>query len=61
MDQGKNTRKESSIGDQEIKVPGGSGFNKTILEILPELWEQHQYDDEYNIDSFISNLKGSNI
>jgi TATA-binding protein-associated factor len=34
----------------------GSGSVKTILETLPELWDQKQYDDEYDLSQFISKL-----
>ncbi|EFA08205.1 TATA-binding protein-associated factor 172-like Protein [Tribolium castaneum] len=35
---------------------GGSGSVKAILETLPELWDQKQYDDEYDLSQFISKL-----
>ncbi|EZA58663.1 TATA-binding protein-associated factor 172 isoform X2 [Ooceraea biroi] len=38
-------------------LPGLPGISRTILDILPELWEQQQYDDEYDLDSFLSTLK----
>ena len=38
---------------------GVPGMSKSVLEILPELWEQQQYDDEYDLDSFLSTLKSS--
>lgn len=36
---------------------GLSGISRSVLDILPELWEQQQYDDEYDLDSFLSTLK----
>lgn len=39
---------------------GESGINQSVLEILPELWEQQQYDDEYDLDSFLMTLKSNN-
>lgn len=39
------------------KLPGLSGISRSVLDILPELWEQQQYDDEYDLDSFLSTLK----
>lgn len=41
---------------------GQSGTNrtvggvKTILETLPELWDQRQYEDEYDLSQFMSKL-----
>ena len=35
---------------------GAGGSVKTILETLPELWDQKQYDDEYDLSQFISKL-----
>lgn len=34
-------------------------INNAVLRILPDLWEQQQYDDEYNMDSFLSSLKNT--
>ena len=40
--------------DQEA---GGGGGAKAVLDNLPELWNEEQYSEEYNMDSFIKNLK----
>lgn len=42
------------------KITGLPGISRSVLEILPELWEQQQYDDEYDFDSFLSTLKADN-
>lgn len=34
----------------------GAGSVKTILDTLPDLWDQKQYDDEYDLTQFISKL-----
>lgn len=57
MDNGKEKKSERS-GDATSKVSGVPGVSRTILEILPELWEQQQYDDEYDLDAYLSTLKG---
>lgn len=49
----KSNREDGSMS----KMVGVPGVSKTVLEILPELWEQQQYDDEYDLDSFLSTLK----
>lgn len=33
------------------------GGPKAILDNLESLWDEKQYEEEYNIDNFISNLK----
>ena len=35
----------------------GGGGAKAVLDNLPELWNEEQYSEEYNMDSFIKNLK----
>lgn len=50
-DEGENSRSISSI----------PGVSRSVLDIIPELWEQQQYDDEYDLDAFLSTLKGSNL
>ena len=40
---------QSNKGSSRKSGGGGSGGVKAILENLPELWEQSQYDDEYDI------------
>jgi len=60
LDNGKETKThcQNDIGGGRgaSVIPGVS---KSVLEILPELWEQQQYDDEYDLDSFLSTLKSS--
>ena len=36
---------------------GGGGGVQSVLDNLPELWNEEQYTEEYNMDSFIKNLK----
>ena len=36
---------------------GSSNSGKLSLENLPALWDQKQYEEEYNMDTFISTLK----
>ena len=37
-------------GDQKMST-------KNVLESLEGLWDEKQYEEEYNLDSFISSLK----
>ena len=36
---------------------GAGGGVRSVLDSLPELWEEEQYEEEYNMDTFIKNLK----
>lgn len=37
----------------------GTAGAKAVLESLPDLWDQDQYENEYNLDSFMSALRRS--
>lgn len=37
-------------------MKSGSGM-KAILETLPDLWDQKQYEDEYDLSQFMTKLK----
>ncbi|KAG7202453.1 hypothetical protein KM043_018752 [Ampulex compressa] len=57
LDNGKEKRPDTQEEANICKVTGLPGVSRSVLEILPELWEQQQYDDEYDLDSFLSTLK----
>ncbi|XP_076242888.1 histone acetyltransferase 1 [Calliopsis andreniformis] len=59
LDNGKG-KKSDAQDDTMSKIAGVPGISRSVLEILPELWEQQQYDDEYDFDSFLSTLKSDN-
>lgn len=40
--------------DGEVKERGKKGW----LDDLGELWDDRQYQEEYNLDSFLANMKG---
>lgn len=54
-------KKQEAKDDDVPKITGVPGISRSVLEILPELWEQQQYDDEYDFDSFLSTLKADNL
>lgn len=56
LDDGKEKKSEIQ-DDATSKISEVPGISRSVLEILPELWEQQQYDDEYDIESFLSTLK----
>nr|XP_012231166.1 PREDICTED: TATA-binding protein-associated factor 172 [Linepithema humile] len=58
LDNEKEKRQPDHHDDAALsKLPGLPGISRSVLDILPELWEQQQYDDEYDLDSFLSTLK----
>ncbi|EGI64590.1 TATA-binding protein-associated factor 172, partial [Acromyrmex echinatior] len=57
LDNGKEKRMDHQEDTISSKLPGLPGISRSVLDILPELWEQQQYDDEYDLDSFLSTLK----
>lgn len=40
--------------DGEVKERGKKG----VLDELTELWDDRQYEEEYNLDSFLASMKG---
>ncbi len=40
--------------DGEVKGKAGSG----LLDGLGELWDERQYDEEYDLGSFLASIKG---
>jgi len=57
LDNGKEKRTDHQEDTVSSKLPGLPGVSRSVLDILPELWEQQQYDDEYDLDTFLSTLK----
>ena len=38
----------------EVREKGKKGW----LDDIGELWDERQYEEEYNLDSFLANMKG---
>lgn len=54
----KNSRKvKQAKSEDAMDVAVGGGVPKSVLANLDELWDESQYAEEYNIDSFLSTLK----
>lgn len=49
------SNKPSSSGQSGNSRTSVGGV-KTILETLPELWDQRQYEEEYDLSQFMSKL-----
>lgn len=60
LDNGKDKKTDESTS-QQSSSNSMLGLSKTVMDILPELWEQQQYDDEFDINSFLTNLKGTHL
>uniref|UniRef100_A0A182QKY7 Helicase C-terminal domain-containing protein n=1 Tax=Anopheles farauti TaxID=69004 RepID=A0A182QKY7_9DIPT len=41
----------------DIEPTNGGGVIKTVLESLPELWDDSQYHEEYDLSQFLEGLK----
>lgn len=48
---------DKSMSDQSDDKEKECKSRASVLEILPELWEQQQYDSEYDLTNFIASLK----
>ena len=48
---------DSGPASKAQEPSSGGGGVKSVLDNLPELWNEEQYSEEYNMDSFIKNLK----
>ena len=55
----KKTKETADEDVSSLQVPGISGVKRSVFEMFPELWDQQQYEDEYNLDSFIATLKNT--
>ena len=57
LDDGKSSKNSRRAHGNETETAAGlpSGF-RVALESLPELWSEENYENEYNLDSFISTL-----
>jgi len=53
---GKDKGAESGSSAVQGTASGGMSMN-TIIENLPELWSEHQYEEEYDLGNFVQALK----
>ncbi|KAH8347377.1 hypothetical protein KR059_009857, partial [Drosophila kikkawai] len=53
-----NGSKDNAGKPQGSAVSGSTGVSmNTIIENLPELWSEHQYEEEYDLGNFVQALK----
>ncbi|PSN34064.1 TATA-binding protein-associated factor 172, partial [Blattella germanica] len=50
-------KKENAKLAKTQAVPSGTLTMKTVLETLPDLWEEKQYEEEYDLSNFVNNLR----
>lgn len=54
----KQTNWSSPSSSRSSHLSSSSGLSmKTILETLPDLWEDRCYEEEYDLTSFVKNLR----
>ena len=51
----KEKKKEKPSAQQQNET--GKSSLKSVMENLGELWDEEQYETEYNLDNFIESLK----
>ena len=51
-----NKREKPSAQQQQWNATGKTSL-KTMIENFGELWDEEQYETEYNLDNFIGSLK----
>ncbi|KAI9495302.1 hypothetical protein BDB00DRAFT_870456 [Zychaea mexicana] len=54
---GRRKKKDTAAVATSAADADGMGKSKAVLENLENLWDDKDYEEEYNIDSFISGLK----
>ncbi|ORX49409.1 hypothetical protein DM01DRAFT_355501 [Hesseltinella vesiculosa] len=53
----KKKKKKAAQGPDEVEATAGMGAAKAVLEDLESLWDEKDYNEEYNLDNFISSLQ----
>lgn len=48
---------QKATGAADRKAPNDRVSMKTVLETLPELWEDREYEEEYDLTQFLDKLK----
>lgn len=56
LQESKKKTDKAGVDVSTDSVDIGGGAPKAVLENLPELWEQSQYHDEYDLDKFLSGI-----
>ena len=54
-----NTQKKDSSGvaaASSASFPGAGGSYQKLIENINDLWDESQYENEYNLDNFIKTL-----
>ncbi|XP_032595951.1 TATA-binding protein-associated factor 172 [Drosophila grimshawi] len=54
---GNNNKSQGAAGTAAAAGSAGSMSMNTFIENLPELWSEHQYEEEYDLGNFVQTLK----
>ncbi|KAH8417214.1 hypothetical protein KR222_006412, partial [Zaprionus bogoriensis] len=54
---GKNKAQDGNSGAAATAAGSGGMSMNTIIENLPDLWSEHQYEEEYDLGNFVQALK----
>jgi TATA-binding protein-associated factor len=50
-------KKDGQKSSKSQPTPSHTLTMKTVLETLPDLWEDKQYEEEYDLTNFMKNLQ----
>ena len=53
--------KHSEREEEEGGKAGGGGGAASVLQSLPELWDEAEYAEEYDLSQYIANLKQARV
>ena len=51
-----DSEKKGAESNKDDRQSDGKMTMKSVLDNMDELWDSKQYDDEYNLDSFMKSL-----
>uniref|UniRef100_A0A8D8QXG5 TATA-binding protein-associated factor 172 n=1 Tax=Cacopsylla melanoneura TaxID=428564 RepID=A0A8D8QXG5_9HEMI len=54
--QDKNSTPGAGVGGSNEETSGGPGGLKNLLDTLPELWDEREYQEEYDLSNFVQSL-----
>ena len=57
VDSGREDRKKKDTSAAASAGSGNKASLKSIMDEMDELWDEKQYENEYDLDSFMGSLK----
>lgn len=52
-----DNKKDNQKTAKNQAVTSGALTMKTVLDTLPDLWEEKQYEEEYDLTNFVNSLR----